>query len=515
MEAGWANMKPGMGERPVELMAWLEQAGRLRSLGQFTAPDELVLSAFGSQTLLTCGVDKIDANGMWQRMWQNLLLQHKGTSHKTPGWSAGVNLEALVVPIRDAAADGSQGLLQPLLKGVTARTCPTSVFSLPAVKAVVDFKWNTWAYRCLLYELGLFVVWLSFYIAFTLLFEEETATEPLPVIASTTRGMATLACSAAALLSMLPFMWMEACTLSAYHLKGWVNFWNLLDIASYLLQGVITFAHWDRRGVAQTWFPVILSVQHVVLFTKLHFFARVLSPEGGNLVLDGLRILTEDLRWFLAFLGLTILGFAFAFYSLFRQDREDGSDFSNFWHAVASMVSYITAMFDMNIFYNARNPVASILLFFAFEFVVYILLLNIMIAIMASSFSKIGKDDTVRLTLHKAQIIDELATTLPKWLKRREWTPPFIHCLSQVHPVSAAFEPAVTEVMSGMEAKLLNSNQDMQARLDVLQTRVEVTGKQVQLLANLTAELASAVATPAAVQEDMRDDVQPGGGGHF
>ncbi len=70
------------------------------------------------------------------------------------------------------------------------------------------------------------------------------------------------------------------------------------------------------------------------------------------------------------FIGLTCLGFAFAFYSLFREDREASMDFTNFWccmllhqvllqtdcidgccptcrHACASMVSYITAMFDM------------------------------------------------------------------------------------------------------------------------------------------------------------------------
>ena len=34
-------------------------------------------------------------------------------------------------------------------------------------------------------------------------------------------------------------------------------------------------------------------------------------------------------------------GFAFAFYSLFRQDRETFPDFKNVWHAFASMFSYL------------------------------------------------------------------------------------------------------------------------------------------------------------------------------
>jgi uncharacterized membrane protein len=59
-----------------------------------------------------------------------------------------------------------------------------------------------------------------------------------------------------------------------------------------------------------------------------------------NLLVDTMRIVVGDMQWFLAFMALTCLGFAFAFFSLFRQDR-DSPDFTNFWHACASMVSYL------------------------------------------------------------------------------------------------------------------------------------------------------------------------------
>jgi formate/nitrite transporter FocA (FNT family) len=49
-------------------------------------------------------------------------------------------------------------------------------------------------------------------------------------------------------------------------------------------------------------------------------------------------------QWFLAFMGATMFGFAFAFYALFRHDRDAGMDFTNFYHACASMVSYLLAM---------------------------------------------------------------------------------------------------------------------------------------------------------------------------
>jgi hypothetical protein len=48
----------------------------------------------------------------------------------------------------------------------------------------------------------------------------------------------------------------------------------------------------------------------LVTLTCIH---RVLSP-SKNLLVDTIRIVIDDMTWFLVFLGLTMLGFAFAFY---------------------------------------------------------------------------------------------------------------------------------------------------------------------------------------------------------
>jgi len=50
------------------------------------------------------------------------------------------------------------------------------VFALPAVQAVIHFKWTTWARRFLLYELCCYCLWLVSYTAFTLLFQQENWT---------------------------------------------------------------------------------------------------------------------------------------------------------------------------------------------------------------------------------------------------------------------------------------------------------------------------------------------------
>ncbi len=57
----------------------------------------------------------------------------------------------------------------------------------------------------------------------------------------------------------------------------------------------------------------------------------------------------------------------------------------------ASLPSFVCcqAMFDLNVLYDSTNPVASVCLFLIYEFIMCVMLLNIMIAIMASSFSKV------------------------------------------------------------------------------------------------------------------------------
>eukprot|EP00882_Tetradesmus_deserticola_P029225 GHRQ01032692.1.p1 GENE.GHRQ01032692.1~~GHRQ01032692.1.p1 ORF type:complete len:180 (-),score=22.80 GHRQ01032692.1:290-829(-) len=67
-------------------------------------------------------------------------------------------------------------------------------------------------------------------------------------------------------------------------------------------------------------------------------------------------------RRFLVFLTLTMVGFALAFYSLYRQDREQFVDFANVWHSMASMYSFMLAMFDYRVSWgHARHRLSNCL----------------------------------------------------------------------------------------------------------------------------------------------------------
>lgn len=54
-----------------------------------------------------------------------------------------------------------------------AHACSPTVFALPAVQAVINFKWTGWARTFLLYELFCYCLWLASFTAFTLIFQGE------------------------------------------------------------------------------------------------------------------------------------------------------------------------------------------------------------------------------------------------------------------------------------------------------------------------------------------------------
>lgn len=78
-----------------------------------------------------------------------------------------------------------------------ARGCSAAVFALPAVQAVIHFKWTTWARQFLLYELFCYLAWLLGYTVFTLLFQQEVGggTESVWMCVSTA-GLCHLAAAA-------------------------------------------------------------------------------------------------------------------------------------------------------------------------------------------------------------------------------------------------------------------------------------------------------------------------------
>lgn len=62
--------------------------------------------------------------------------------------------------IVNGAGPPGVGILQAVLLRWQRGKTPISVFGLPAVQAVIDYKWETWAKHALLVEFVVFLCWL-------------------------------------------------------------------------------------------------------------------------------------------------------------------------------------------------------------------------------------------------------------------------------------------------------------------------------------------------------------------
>lgn len=423
--------------QPEAVIRFLEKKG-MEQLGSFNVPDTAVLPLIRGTGMLTLGSQQrnIDFETEWRRK-MHVFLDPAHVSKKAKGWTGKVEVEAHVLTIRNAAAADDAGLMNPLLKRWQDQACSQMVFGLPAVQSVINFKWDRWAKKLLLLEFAFYLVWLLAFQVFMLLFQDEDLSLSLSQLVQTKRGIVTVAMEGLSLLGMTPFIYIEYCTVMEYGPKRWLSIWNLMDLATYFLQVAIDVLHLGRLDVRSEVLSILVAAQCLLLWLKIQYFARVFQPTK-NAFVDTLRSVVADVKWFLLFLVLTMWGFAGAFYILFREDQQQYQEFSTIWHAWLTMFNFMVSGFEFGIFYDCHNPEAAIGLVVLYMFVVAVIFLNLMVGIMTDSWSKVKDNEGLNFLCSKAEVIDEIETTVPQWVKDRnpDWYPAFVHVL-KVNPASA------------------------------------------------------------------------------
>ncbi|GAB4820880.1 hypothetical protein N2152v2_007926 [Parachlorella kessleri] len=427
--------------------------------------DHLAFPAFKQDQILTLGSNKRHID--YEREWRQHLENQKWSKDRS-GWANDVCLEALVVTIKDVAKPGEEGLLQPLLKRYMAQRCSYAVFALPAVQvsgvliyavlhsgapkhslsqrylgdvaiiavavlpavqAVITFKWNTFARRLLLVELGFFMLWLVGFNTFTILFQDEDLSLSLRALLGTWSGRATVAAELLALAGMAPFLVLEVGTLPTYKWR-WFNSWTLLDVACYAIQFVITGMHLARWHLESSWLSILPAVQYILLVFKLQYFSQAFRPTRFAF-LDTVREVTSDLKYYLLFLLLVMWGFGSAFHIVFRRNQEDTDEYDTMLHAFLAMFEHQYGDLELKPMYQSKVPVAATCLAVVYTFIMGSVLINLLIGLVISSLDKVMDNQEMKLLLNKARVIDELEGSMPRWLLRRNphWYPSFIHLL--------------------------------------------------------------------------------------
>eukprot|EP00210_Caulerpa_lentillifera_P005001 g4775.t1 len=409
-------------------------------LGEFEVDDKLGVCAFEGKSMLTMGRNDLHPAD-WKESWCNELdRQWYAASHqkrlRASNFNQKVKVGAYVVGIEHAAGAPGIGLLQPVLVRWQLGAAPLSVFGLPAVQSILSYKWKTWARRYLIIEFILYLLWLLCTVVFAVSFTSENLDDSLSQVwHSGSEGTTRIISCVLSVCFMFPFLVIELNTIWSYG-RSWLHqFWNMIDAAMYTLQILILAVYCNRSSVKEEWYSVVLASQCVLLFAKIQYFSRVFDTSRGSLV-DTLKVVIGEVKWFLLFIFLTMLSFGIAFSILYRDEEvviegEVDNTFASVQKSIVSMFSFVLGGFHFDVFYKSQNKAAAIIFFLIYQSIMAIMLLNLLIAIMTDSYAKVMDDEKLWNLCSKAQIIDELETTLPRFLTS-QWDAPYVHVLKLI-----------------------------------------------------------------------------------
>mmetsp|Transcript_1853 Transcript_1853/g.5429 ORF Transcript_1853/g.5429 Transcript_1853/m.5429 type:complete len:488 (+) Transcript_1853:199-1662(+) len=399
--------------QPDAVISFLADQGT-RKLGSFMTEDVEVLPLMQKGTIWTLGSSLQDIN--YQSTWEYRLATD---NYKAKGFPSKVEVEAHVVTLRNAALPDDRGILNPLIGKWLDGSVSTKVFGLPAVHAVISFKWDKWARRVMLFEFICYLVWLIGFQAWIFLFQDENLDLSLRQLAHTTSGICTIVAAIVALIGMAPFLYIEFCTITEYGAKRWLSVWNVLDVLTYVLQIVISVMFFTRWQVKSDTLSILAAIQVLSLWWKVQYFARAFQ-QMRNTFLNTVVAVIRDVRWFMLLLLVTLWGFAGAYYILYR-DEQSTTKFDSPWRALTSVFTIMMGDVDTDLFYNSKKPLVGCIILVVFLVLMVMVLLNLLIAIMSDAAARASDDDGTKFLCSKAELIDELESSLPGWLKQDSW----------------------------------------------------------------------------------------------
>lgn len=191
------------------------------------------------------------------------------------------------------------------------------------------------------------------------------------------------------LVAMTPFLGIEAATLTSYGFWGWLNAWNILDVATYAIQIYIGVVHLGRLELKAGWLSIAAAVQCILLLFRLQYFSRVFKSTRFSFV-DDIKEVLHDVKFYLIFILLVCCGWGLALHILFREEQKAHKEFSTYPRTLLTMVSWLDGDVDLDKLTESMNPVAASLLGVGFIFVMGVILMNMLIGILTASLEKVG-----------------------------------------------------------------------------------------------------------------------------
>lgn len=100
-------------------------------------------------------------------------------------------------------------------------------------------------------------------------------------------------------------------------------------------------------------------------------------------------------------------------------DNKDCSSYGSFSDAVLELFKLTIGLGDLNIQQNSKYPILFLFLLITYVILTFVLLLNMLIALMGETVEKISKESERIWRLQRARTILEFEKMLPEWLRSR------------------------------------------------------------------------------------------------
>jgi len=219
--------------------------------------------------------------------------------------------------------------------------------------------------------------------------------------------------------------------------------WNWLELFSYInVVFIIPFGQWMslKEGSHRAILSALVAVESLLIWSRMLFYARPFDHTGPLVVT--ISAIVREICYYLILALCVMFGFALAFCVLYRhvEPKEDGTPdanmfsyddahnseatddeedstsiheaFGTFRRSFFTVFSYTFGDFEMDILYNAPEPVTALILFVLYVVIISIILLNMLIALMSEKFAQINEKRKTQVIEARARAIDDIDSML-------------------------------------------------------------------------------------------------------
>ncbi|GLE06883.1 hypothetical protein PINS_up016552 [Pythium insidiosum] len=282
----------------------------------------------------------------------------------------------------------------------------------PVIMYVLRQKWKTFASNHFRREFAVFIVLLlSFYIPTVAAdYRPLNVDSPVDIVLTASRAIAV----ASALFLLLSVELAEC--IGATPRKYLSSFWNWVNLVSYV--GVLASAAVDAIKDLEPARNGVIAVLHVALWINLLQFLQVSSTSG--LLVAMMRHMVKDVYKFLLLYAVFLFGYSGAFYVLLR----GSAGYDSFINAFITVFLMLFGALDYSVFSDKNESLSTWSWFVANALLlshlvaVVVMLLNILIAMMTTTFEDVRDAAKAEALLIRARAIVRIEKSLSR--KERE-----------------------------------------------------------------------------------------------